>query len=199
MNKQEQKRLEARQQILDAAVTVFAQKGLYAASMTDIMRASGLSKGGIYWHFQSKDEIITAILEDFFTQEMGKLSEQLTAVPSPIAQLRLIIQQTALILEQRTELLPITLDFYAAATRDEQMKQVVSGYFAQYRTLFAAIIEQGIAQGELRPVDSSQTAVAISAQIEGSILMWLINPQQFVLHEQLDAALEMLLQGVAVS
>ena len=57
---------DTRQQILSAALALFAENGFSNVSINDIVRASGLSKGGVYWHFASKDEIITAIFEQFF-------------------------------------------------------------------------------------------------------------------------------------
>ncbi len=50
------------QQILDAALAVFAERGYAAARMDDIALRSGLSKGGLYAHFASKDEVFGALL-----------------------------------------------------------------------------------------------------------------------------------------
>lgn len=49
-------------QIVDAALQVFADKGYAAARIDDIAAAAGLSKGGIYTHFKSKEEIFEALL-----------------------------------------------------------------------------------------------------------------------------------------
>lgn len=49
-------------QILDAALGVFAERGYAAARMDDIALRSGLSKGGLYAHFASKDEVFEALL-----------------------------------------------------------------------------------------------------------------------------------------
>ena len=49
-------------QILDAALVEFSERGFNAARMDDIASRCGLSKGGLYAHFQSKDEIFKALL-----------------------------------------------------------------------------------------------------------------------------------------
>ena len=51
------------QQILDAAFVVFAEKGFVSARMDDIAAAAGLSKGGIYNHFRSKEQIFEELLK----------------------------------------------------------------------------------------------------------------------------------------
>jgi AcrR family transcriptional regulator len=50
------------QQILDAALAVFSERGFMAARMDDIAHGAGLSKGGLYAHFNSKDEVLNALL-----------------------------------------------------------------------------------------------------------------------------------------
>jgi len=55
---------ERHNQILDAAVEIFGNKGLDVATMDDIAQAVGISKGTIYLYFKSKDEIFDAILAE---------------------------------------------------------------------------------------------------------------------------------------
>jgi len=54
-----------RAQILEAALHCFGEKGLHAARMDEIARRSGLSKGAIYFHFASKEEIFLALFEAY--------------------------------------------------------------------------------------------------------------------------------------
>lgn len=64
--KQEEKSMLSREKILNAAGEVFAQKGFDAATMQDITEKSGLSKGAIYHHFKSKEEIMQALGDRMF-------------------------------------------------------------------------------------------------------------------------------------
>ena len=60
---QAQRRQAARNQIVEAAITVFAFKGYSAASMDDICLAAGCSKGGLYHHFQAKGDVLGAVVD----------------------------------------------------------------------------------------------------------------------------------------
>jgi AcrR family transcriptional regulator len=60
---------ERRNQILEAAMAVFARQGFEQARMDDIAQQVGLSKGTLYLYFKSKDAIISAILQFFIAQE----------------------------------------------------------------------------------------------------------------------------------
>ena len=56
------RRQAAREQITQAALTVFSLKGYAAATMDDICLAAGCSKGGLYHHFRTKPEVLTSVV-----------------------------------------------------------------------------------------------------------------------------------------
>ena len=64
--KQEEKSLLSRNKILEASGALFAEKGFDATTMQDIILRSGLSKGAIYHHFRSKEEIMQALGDKMF-------------------------------------------------------------------------------------------------------------------------------------
>ena len=64
--RQEEKSLLSRNKILEASGALFAEKGFDATTMQDIMARSGLSKGAIYHHFKSKEEIMQALGDKMF-------------------------------------------------------------------------------------------------------------------------------------
>src|SRR3989442_1797035 len=76
---------ERREQILDAALRVFSEKGFAGASIRDIAREAGITEGLIYHYFESKDQLTEAVwkerswraqLERILSQADGKTLEQ---------------------------------------------------------------------------------------------------------------------------
>ncbi len=73
-----------RKQLLDAATRVFAQKGYWSASITDIIRFAGVARGTFYLYFRSKRDVFLAIAENFrseqrrFTHQSGPGEAPLT-------------------------------------------------------------------------------------------------------------------------
>lgn len=55
---------ERREQILDVAVQVFAKQGFHGSSMNDVAEAAGVTKPVLYQHFDSKQDLYLALLED---------------------------------------------------------------------------------------------------------------------------------------
>lgn len=66
MPKQERAEL-TRTAILDAAATVFDERGFQGGTLTDIIAGAGVTKGALYFHFSSKEEIAKAIISEQFT------------------------------------------------------------------------------------------------------------------------------------
>ena len=190
---------ERRQAILDAAVRVFALHGFAAATTDDIARSAGLSKGGLYWHFKSKDDILAALLEQMFNQELAAL-EQLAGAPgSAAARLRLLGAQMAEALLALEQALPVVLEFYALAARQSAVREWLQAYFQRYQRLLAGLLKQGYASGEFRHGAPEQSAVLLIAQLEGLALVWAVAPGQISLREQVAEAVELTLRGLAQS
>ena len=66
MNTKTQKQLQSeqtRQQIIDAATLLFVRKGFYGTSIADLAKATGLTKGALYHHFENKDALFFAVIK----------------------------------------------------------------------------------------------------------------------------------------
>ena len=63
LNRQAARSQRAREQIVQAALTVFALKGYTASSMDDVCMAAGCSKGGLYHHFKTKGAVLSGVVD----------------------------------------------------------------------------------------------------------------------------------------
>src|SRR5437773_6126033 len=83
---------QTRRHILEAAARAFAERGYAGASLNDVIKDSGVTKGGFYFHFPSKEALALAVLQDKQEQWAGRVMaatmryetafEQLAAMPS---------------------------------------------------------------------------------------------------------------------
>jgi AcrR family transcriptional regulator len=190
---------ERRDQILNAAVKVFARLGFQRARMDDIADESSLSKGALYLYFKSKDDLIAAILRRIYEHELRALRAAQTETGSASQRLLALADHMTGQVRHLSILLPVWFEFYALAGRQRAVRQALIGYFHEYRTLLAALIQRGCDQGEFRPVDAEQTATAFIAVLEGVTLLWAVGPEAFDVAEQARAAVGLLLAGIAAS
>lgn len=186
----------SRDKILRAATSVFAEKGFEAASMDDIVQASGVSKGGIYWHFKSKDEMIAAVFRELFEQEIEQMAALVVAGGSASERLAQIMRASVADVQVLDAELPFTLEIYAQAARQEALGEVLQAYFSRYHAMLTELVAQGVAQGEFRPVDPADTALTLMSLFEGLLLLWVFSHDALDLSRQVEASLSLLLAGI---
>ncbi|MGA9355088.1 MAG: TetR/AcrR family transcriptional regulator [Terriglobales bacterium] len=85
-------RQEPRQEILRAAARLFQQQGYDATSMNDVAAALKLSKGGLYHHFQSKDEILFHIMSHAMDITEERVTKVVQRIEDPEERLRTLIR-----------------------------------------------------------------------------------------------------------
>src|SRR5437588_8895854 len=72
---------ETRAELLSAALRVFAQRGYGAAGVDEIAAEAGYSKGALYWHFSSKEELLAALLDERIDAPMREMIKLLESAP----------------------------------------------------------------------------------------------------------------------
>lgn len=187
---------ESKAQILSAAMIVFAEKGFAKASMNDVVRASGLSKGGVYWHFKSKEALVTAIFDQFFIEQLTLLDAVMAGEGTAVIKLNQLATLTGEGVEALAAQFPSPLEFYALAAREESLKEHLQGHFQNYQTKIKGLVAQGIANGEFKNQNSTDVANTIMALFEGLLLLWAVAPESIDLSVQVQTAVQLLLQGL---
>jgi AcrR family transcriptional regulator len=166
---------ERRSQIVDAAITCFAKRGYYEASMDDIAREAGLSKGSLYWYFPSKRDLFRSLIEAWIAEVMVGLPEAVAACETSGQKLMLIADSIKNTVAIRPELARAQLEFAAQAVRDDEIREWFRVNYVEQRTFLAGILEEGIHSGEFRRVPVDATARLIMAYFDGLFLHREVN------------------------
>jgi AcrR family transcriptional regulator len=188
-----------KEQILQAATMVFARLGFHEARMDDIVEEAGLSKGAVYWYFESKDEIITTILDRFFERELEdfrRISQGEGPIPDRLLKL---VKNLSKEIEAIADLMPIIYEFYAIAARENTIRKTIQRYFKSHTTLLEELVKIGIDRGELRKISPEDAARSLVALMEGCMLIWILGTPN---HEVLDletlfkSSMDLVLEGL---
>ncbi len=166
-----------RRQILDAAQSVFANRGIDKARMDDIVKASGLAKGTLYWYFKSKEAIVNAIIDRFFAGEMKRAESLLTADGAASERIKKFLGLAIQEIRRMEPLMPLGYEIFSLVARKKYVREQIQGYYQQYIELLAELIRQGVETGELRAVDPNEAALAAGGLVEGVALYWFIDPE----------------------
>jgi AcrR family transcriptional regulator len=187
---------ERREQILDAAMRVFAERGLHEARMDDIAERSGLSKGALYLYYKSKDAIIAALARQFFKMEMRGLLQLREHEGSVAEGLLDYTRRVAIEMERVMAVASLAWEFYAIAARQKVVREYFKAYFAAYRSELATLIQAGVDRGEFRAVNPEQVAITITGLYEGLALLAVVDATAAQWSQQAEASLQLLLDGL---
>ncbi len=188
--------------IITAAFKIFARDGLQKGKIADIAQAAGVGKGTVYEYFHSKDDIFRAILNQFFDLVQTGLEE---------------VNRLSLPADKKIfMILGMNLDWFKTTTPEEMLiiteiwAQGLRGYHAGrqpdnniitlYHTiqeLGMAILEQGVAEGIFRPLDSETMALVLMATLDGLGLHYLIN-QTMDIDKLKQVTIRAFLEGILV-
>ncbi|RME88292.1 MAG: TetR/AcrR family transcriptional regulator [Anaerolineae bacterium] len=187
---------ERTKQILEAASAVFAEKGFYKARMDDIAAKAGLSKGTLYLYFKSKDALITALLDRLFQHEMRDLSALQHAEGTASERLQRFLEAILDDLSNWLKLIPVAYEFLGLIFRNKTVQKAFRQYLRTYVSLAIPIIEEGIASGEFHSLDPQDIALAFGALVEGTILLWVYDPETVDVEKHIRAGIDILLKGI---
>ena len=187
---------ERRDQIVEAAIQAFAEKGLHEASMDDIASRAGLSKPALYLYFRNKDAIIGSLLRFFFEREMRGVRKLLEAPGSPRARLDAMNEQFAAVMDHMQLAMPLLLEFDGVATRQASVRQSLVAIYQDFHDMLVNLLAQGVAAGEFCAMDTSQVAFTLTALYEGITLMWVMAPHMVDWRRQMQAAQALILAGL---
>lgn len=146
----EQMRAESRERILDAARRVFARDGYFKVKAADIARETGMSQGNLYWYFDSKEDVLKAILAEGFTALHG-LTAEVAALPGTGREkLEALIERTWTLYQHQMEFTAILLSLMAhggASLLKElgfDMLAIGTGFHGNLSAVFAQARAEGI-------------------------------------------------------
>ena len=113
---------EARDELLAAALRVFARRGYRQAGVDEIAAEAGYSKGALYWHFSGKEELLTALIEERIDAPMRDRVALLASAPPErdmsVEATRAFAQQLG---EQREAML-LEREYWTLAIRDPELR-----------------------------------------------------------------------------
>jgi AcrR family transcriptional regulator len=169
---------EGRDELLAAALQVFARRGYRHAGVDEIAAAAGYSKGALYWHFSSKEDLLLALLEERIDAPMREMVALLESAPperdmsleaSRAFARRLTTQRDAVLLER---------EYWSLAIRDPELRARYAERQTELRRALARALEARARHlGTLDlPMPADDVARIVMSIIGGLAVEELIEP-----------------------
>lgn len=163
-----------RQRILDEVGPLFNERGYQATGLADVMAATGLTKGGIYNHFGSKDDLAVAAYERNAAVQADLIADAVRAASGAVDKLVALVGAFRSFAHEppypggcptlNTAVESANVDPRLHARAREQMRTLLE--------LAARLARRGVERGELRAdVDPDALATVIASSLEGALLL----------------------------
>lgn len=193
--------LATRQQLLEAAIAVFAEKGVSRTSLQDIAAAAGTTRGAIYWHFKNKVDLFNALMESAILpmeQAMAQIGHDPTQDPLTELEHALLQTMRSVAGDARTraifEIATLKVEYVddTLAIKARHVQAYANAMHEMRRSLQEAALRRGITLS--LPVDAAATG--LHALTAGLIHSWMLAPAAFDLVTVASAAIRNFLAGL---
>jgi TetR/AcrR family transcriptional regulator, transcriptional repressor for nem operon len=163
---------KTRERIVAQAANLFNQRGFEGSSMSDVMAATGLEKGGIYRHFSSKEELAAEAFDYAWKSAFETRIHDLEQVPNSIEKLKRFIVN---FINGRPAVpggCPVLNTAVEADDGNLLLRDRVRAAWREWRDYLAEIVAAGLKRKEIRPeVDAKQVATLIISSLEGALMI----------------------------
>jgi AcrR family transcriptional regulator len=168
---------DGREALLAGAAAVFAERGFRGASVEEIARRAGFSKGALYWHFESKDDLFFALLEQRVDRPVREAIALLESAPPErdmsVEASRVFVE----LLTRERELLLLDQEYWALAARDARLRVRYARREAELRAALSRALAARV-EHLGRPVDDTpveEIATTFLALAKGLALAKLVD------------------------
>jgi len=198
-NTRTQNAIETKKNITEVARELFKELGIEQVSVDSIVKAAGVSKGAFYLHFESKDALVVALINDY--TEIADMDYK--SFLATVSDHNSVLEILALLAEKISDFIEFNIGvdnmrvlYKAHLTKTIDSTSAMS-YNRELYKLFSEVLERGVNQNELRddiPVDSLAKHLIIATR--GITFEWCVRYPDFNLKEQVLDHYKILLYGL---
>ena len=183
--------MDTKSRIMEESFKLFLKKGFVDVSLNEIRKASNITTGGFYYHFDSKDTLLVAVIEkyifNYFNSTIrqirdfeGTPKEKLKTVILSIIGDDMTINESTKLCESSEKIDYRTL--HLLLMEGVQKYEIIGKHYTEFYynllNFIKDVLDEGIAQGSIRrDIDSTELATFIQTSMVGTVLMWIALPE----------------------
>jgi TetR/AcrR family fatty acid metabolism transcriptional regulator len=184
------------QQIIDAAVRVFARKGYFNARVSDVAREAGIAAGTIYLYFDTKEDILVTLFRQKMAAFVDAVRKAIAAEPDAVSKLRRLIRLHFQILEENPQLAEVVQ--VELRQGHKLFRGAASQEIAAYFALIGSVFEEGAAAGRFAPNLPVKVATKmLFGAMDQMATSWVLGKRGYRLVDAADTVADVFLRGVA--
>jgi AcrR family transcriptional regulator len=183
-----------RSQIVDIAIQTIATQGFSQASLAEIAKEAGISKGVISYHFDGKEELVEEILRSLLRKPAEFVKERVSRAGSALEKLRAYIEANFEFMKRNRVGYVALVDLWGQ--RGFGRDSLNADAYEPSRHYLAHILEEGQRAGAMRELAVTPTASLIQGAIDGVMLQWVLDEKAIDLDVAREEVVNMVLAHV---
>jgi AcrR family transcriptional regulator len=184
-----------RSQIVDIAIQTIATQGFSQASLAEIAKKAGISKGVISYHFDGKEELVEEILRSLLRKPAEFVKERVSLAETAPEKLRAYIEANFEFMKRNRVGYVALVDLWGQRDGGGRNSLNADAYEPS-RHYLAHILEEGQKAGEMRALSVLSTASLIQGAIDGVMLQWVLDEKAIDLDAAREEVVNMVLRHV---
>jgi len=187
---------ETRQRILNAAIHIFSQKGYHNTKVDEIVETSKSSKGAVYFHFPSKQDIFLGLIDEFADLLENRIKRSIKDQDSGIHRVDAALKTCLDTFQEYRKLSKIFLiQAVGLGLAFEEKQQLIHDRFVQ---IIKKHLDQAVLEGDIDPIDTQIAAYTWMGALNEVVIRWIYTGEPD-LERALPALRGFLLRSIGVS
>jgi len=192
----QERSVRRRERILDAAFHVFSQRGYREAGVDEVGRQADTSKGGVYFHFPTKERLFLELLRTTADRLVAKVERAIVDVADPIERADVALSTVLSVFAgHRTMARLFLIDAVGAGSAFQSELQSLHERFIG---LIAEQLDAAVAAGSIPPIDTHVAATAWFGALNEIVTRWLMSEQPGRLEDTYPTLRAILLRSVGI-
>jgi AcrR family transcriptional regulator len=185
---------QRRSQIVDTAIQTIATQGFSQASLAEIAKEAGISKGVISYHFDGKEELVEEILRSLLRKPAEFVKERVSRASTSLEKLRAYVEANFDFMRDNRVGYVALVDLWGQ--RGFGRDSLNADAYEPSRHYLAHLLEEGLRTGEMRALTVKPTASLIQGAIDGVMLQWVLDEKAVDLEIAKQEVVAMVLRHV---
>lgn len=158
-----------------SAFSLFSSRGIAGVTMDAIAAEADVTKGSLYWHYKSKDEVVQAACRHYYQEWHRMAQRKIARITDPVERLRVIMRASvrSCLIDERNRV--FTLEILTISLHDDVVRDGWRQFFDGVRAFYLGLTEA--AAGKLRLKHCEQAVDTMLSAMEGYKLRAVFEPE----------------------
>jgi AcrR family transcriptional regulator len=149
---------DRKEDIFKAALKCFNETGYYKTSIDKIAEKAKISKGGIYYHFKSKEELFLKLFEYRCNKYLEHVSNEIQGIEDSEKRLEMFIKEAGRLSSENKEFMRFFIEFMTMGLRDADIRDAMTEYYKNSIKNFKGLIQAGVDSRKFKNTDTEKIA-----------------------------------------